>query len=191
MDLAELMDSAARPYELHVSDKGERLVAMRLADDWDVGMRLHRRESYRKWNVLEIAVRLRGDHDSISGNDVRELPLGALIEEARRLATKSAKPDVNARPGADLASLLEERSGRFGSDDAVLAALAFEYVSIVEAGSRTPSRDLAERFGGAAGTWTNRVGEARARGFLTPVDRGEAGGSLTPKALGRLGILRG
>lgn len=101
MDLAELMDSAARPYAMHVSDEGERLVAMRLADDWDVGLRLHRRDSYRKWNVLEIAVRLRGDHESISGNDVRDLPLGAVIEEARRLATKSARPDGNARP-ADL-----------------------------------------------------------------------------------------
>jgi len=191
MDLAELMDSAAKPYALHVSAEGERLVAMRLADDWDVGLRLHRRGSYRTWNVLEIAVRPRGDHTSISGNDVRELPLGALIEEARRLATKSARPDVHARPVLDLTALLAERDGRFGSDDALLAALAFEYMSILESGSRTPSRDLAERFGGAAGTWTNRVGEARARGFLTPVERGEAGGSLTPKALSALGISHG
>lgn len=190
MDLAELMDSAAQPFALHVSDEGERLVALRLADDWDVGMRLHRRGSYRKWNVLEIAVRLRGDHESISGNDVRELPLGALIEEARRLGTKSARPDVNARPAVDLAMLLKERDNTFGSDDDVLAALAHEYVSILETGSRTPSRELAKRFGGAAGTWTNRVGESRARGFLTPVDRGEAGGSLTPKALRMLGISR-
>jgi len=121
---------------------------------------------------------------------VRELPLGALIEEARRLATKSAVPDLRARPVTDLAALLAERNGRFGSDDAALAALAYEYVSIVETGSRTPSRVLAERFGGAAGSWTNRVGEARARGFLTSVERGEAGGSLTPKALSRLGISR-
>nr|MCW2728536.1 hypothetical protein [Aeromicrobium sp.] len=190
MDLAELMDSAAKPCAIHVSEDGERLVAMRLADDWDVGLRLHRRGSYRKWNVLEIAVRLRGDQESISGNDVRELPLGALIEEARRLATKSAKADVGGRPAVDLAALLEARDGRFGNDDVMLAALAFEYVSIVETGSRTPSRELAERLGGAAGSWTNRVGEARARGFLTPVDRGEAGGSLTPKALSRLGISR-
>lgn len=92
MDLAELMDSAAKPSSVHVSAEGERLVAMRLADDWDVGVRLHQRDSYRKWNVLEIAVRPRGEHVSISGNDMRELPLGALIDEARRLATKSARP---------------------------------------------------------------------------------------------------
>jgi hypothetical protein len=92
MDLLELMDSAA-PSALHVSDEGDRLVAMRLADDWDVGIRLHRRDSYRTWNVLEIAVRLRGGQQSISGRDVRDLPLGALIDEARRLATKSARPE--------------------------------------------------------------------------------------------------
>ncbi|MET1037645.1 MAG: hypothetical protein ABW075_05180 [Aeromicrobium sp.] len=188
MDLAELMDSVSAPSAVHVSDEGERLVAMRLADDWDVGLRLHRRTSYRTWNVLEIAVRLRGGQESISGNDVRELPLGALIEEARRLATKSARPDVAARPAVDLAALLEARDNRFGSDDDALAALAFEYVSIVETGSRTPSVELAGRFGGSPGTWTNRVSEARRRGFLTPVDRGEAGGSLTPKALSTLGI---
>lgn len=191
MDLSELMDQAAASSVLHVSDEGERLVAMRLADDWDVGLRLHRRGSYRKWNVLEIAVRPRGDQRSITGNDVRELPLGSLIEEARRLATKSAAADIRARPTIDLSTLLADRGNRFGSDDDVLAALAFEYVAILEAGSRTPSRELAERFGGAAGTWTNRVGEARARGFLTPVERGEAGGALTPKALALLGISRG
>lgn len=190
MDLAELMDSVADPVALHVSEQGERLVAMRLADDWDVGLRLHRRGSYRKWNVLEIAVRLRGGQDSISGNDVRELPLGALIEEARRLATKSAASELSAGPAVDLAALLADRDNRFGSDDDVLAALAYEYVSIVETGSRTPSKELAERFGGTPGTWTNRVSEARARGFLTPVERGEAGGSLTPKAISRLGIVR-
>ncbi len=190
MDLAELMDSVSQTSALHVSDEGERLVAMRLADDWDVGLRLHRRGSYQKWNVLEIAVRLRGDQQSISGNDVRELPLGALIEEARRLATKSARPDVNARPAMDLARLLEQRENRFGNDDEVLAALAYEYVSIVETGSRTPSKELSARFGATPGTWTNRVSEARARGFLTPVDRGEAGGSLTPKALSRLKLSR-
>lgn len=188
MDLAELMEQVAPPHAVHVNDDGERLVAMRLADDWDIGMRLHRRGSYRVWNVLEIDVRLRPGIQSITGNDIRELPLGALIEEARRLATRSARPDVNARPAVDLALLLEQQGGRFGSDDDVLAALAFEYVAIVEAGRRAPSRELSQRFGGAVGTWTNRVTQARKRGFLTPVGRGEAGGSLTPKARTRLGL---
>ncbi|MCW2800053.1 MAG: hypothetical protein JWQ70_1525, partial [Aeromicrobium sp.] len=72
--------------------------------------------------------------------------------------------------------------------DAALAALAYEYVSLVEAGIRTPSKSLVERFGGTAGTWTNRVAESRKRGFLTPVEQGEAGGALTSKARKRLGL---
>ena len=91
MDLAELMDSVIEPSAVHVAGEGERLVTMRLADDFNVGMRLHQRDSYRKWDVLEIAVRPSGNH-SITGNDVHDLPMNALIDEARRLATKSARP---------------------------------------------------------------------------------------------------
>jgi hypothetical protein len=95
MNLAELMDRVAEPAALHVSAKGERLVAMRLADDWDVGVRLHQRGSYRTWDVMEIAVRSRGDHESIDVDEVRDLPLHALIQEARRLAAKSARAMEN------------------------------------------------------------------------------------------------
>ncbi len=92
MDLAELMDTVIEPSAVHVAGEGERLVTMRLADDFSVGMRLHQRESYRRWDVLEIAVRPGGGHGTISGDDVRDLPMRALIDEARRLATKSARP---------------------------------------------------------------------------------------------------
>jgi hypothetical protein len=92
MDLAELMDTVIEPSAVHVAGEGERLVAMRLADDFSVGMRLHQRDSYRKWDVLEIAVRPSAGHESITGNDVRDLPISALIDEARRLAARSARP---------------------------------------------------------------------------------------------------
>lgn len=92
MDLAELMDTVIEPSAVHVAGEGERLVTMRLADDFSVGMRLHQRDSYRKWDVLEIAVRPSGEHETISGRDVHDLPMSALIDEARRLATKSARP---------------------------------------------------------------------------------------------------
>ncbi|MBD8606256.1 hypothetical protein IFT73_05270 [Aeromicrobium sp. CFBP 8757] len=92
MDLAELMDTVIEPSAVHVAGEGERLVTMRLADDFSIGMRLHQCDSYRKWDVLEIAVRPTGAHETISDDDVRELPMRALIDEARRLATKSAKP---------------------------------------------------------------------------------------------------
>jgi hypothetical protein len=185
MDLDELLDGLLEPYAIETGDDGDRLVAMRLADDWGVGLRLHRRGTHRQWNVREITLRLLDAQSSISGNDVRELPLGSLISEARRLAAKSAVPAV---PLIDLAELLRRNDGRFGSSDEALAALALEYVSLVESGVRTPSKSLAERFGGSPGTWTNRVAQSRKRGFLTSVDRGEAGGALTPRARSALGL---
>jgi hypothetical protein len=187
MDLDELLDGLLEPHAIGRGPGGDRLVALRLADDWGVGIRLHRRGTHRQWNVREITVRLLDPAESINGNDVRELPLGALLAEARRLATKSAFGDPQ-EPVIDLAGLLRRNDGVFGSSDEVHAALALDYVQLVEAGERSPSKLLAERFGGSSGTWTNRVAEARKRGFLTPVDRGEAGGALTPTARRILGL---
>ncbi len=186
MELGELLDDLTKPHAVEVTDDGDRLVAMRLADDWGVGMRLHRRGTHRQWNIREITLRITEPDASISGYDVRELPLGALISEARRIATK----DVGAatEPRRTLASVLAASNGRFGSSDEALAALALEYVSLVEAGIRTPSKTLVERFGGTAGSWTNRVAQSRKQGFLTAVERGEAGGALTAKARRVLGI---
>ena len=186
MELGELLDDLTKPHAIEVTDDGDRLVAMRLADDWGVGMRLHRRGTHRQWNIREITLRITDTDASISGYDVRELPLGALISEARRIATKSA--GASADPRLSLAGVLAAAAGRFGSSDEALAALALEYVSIVESGVRTPSKTLVERFGGTAGSWTNRVAVARRNGFLSAVERGEAGGALTAKARTVLGL---
>lgn len=190
MSLEEMLDHLLEPHAVGIDDEGDRLVALRLADDWGVGVRLHRRGSHRQWNVREVTLRLLDPDAGISGNDVRELPLGSLLSEAKRLATKASLTASPPTPRLNLADLLERSAGAFGSGDDALAALALEYVSLVESGVRTPSKVLAERFGGAAGTWTNRVAESRKRGFLTPVARGEAGGALTPKALRALGLRR-
>ena len=190
MSLEEMLDDLLEPHAVMADDEGDRLVALRLADDWGIGIRLHRRGTHRQWNVREITLRLMDSGSSISGNDVRELPLGALLSEAKRLATRDSLASPPPAPRLKLGDLLEQSGGTFGSGDDVLAALAFEYVTLVESGLRTPSKALAERFGGSPGTWTNRVAESRKRGFLTPVDRGEAGGALTPKALSALGLRR-
>jgi len=190
MSLEEMLDHLLEPHAVGIDDEGDRLVALRLADDWGVGVRLHRRGTHRQWNVREVTLRLLDPDAGISGNDVRELPLGSLLSEAKRLATKASLTASPPTPRLNLADLLERSAGAFGSGDDALAALALEYVSLVESGVRTPSKVLAERFGGAAGTWTNRVAESRKRGFLTPVARGEAGGALTPKALSALGLRR-
>jgi len=188
MSLEEMLDHLLEPHAVDTDDAGDRLVALRLADDWGVGVRLHRRGTHRQWNVREVTLRLLDPDSGITGNDVRELPLGSLLSESKRLATKDSLAAFPPAPRLNLADLLEQSGGTFGSGDDALAALALEYVSLVESGVRTPSKALAERFGGAAGTWTNRVAESRRRGFLTPVERGEAGGALTPKALSALGL---
>ncbi|KQP26211.1 hypothetical protein ASF38_11310 [Aeromicrobium sp. Leaf272] len=187
-DLGTLLDDVTREHAVGVTADGERLVALRVADEWSVGLRLHREGSHRQWSVRELVVR-RGTGDrSFAGNDVRELPLGALVAEARRLATRSAGQDVE--PLTTVQTLLQERSGRLGRDDLALAAVALEYTRIVERGERAPSKRMAEALGGSAGTWTNRVAEARRRGFLTDVPRGAAGGALTDQAREVLGLVR-
>lgn len=190
MDLDELMTGMLETSVVHATKDGDRLVGLRLADDWGVGLRLHRRGTHRQWNVREITLRPLATQSSISSNDVRELPLGALIAEARRLATKNASEDLSPTPRTTLAEVMERNGGTFGSSDDALATLALEYVALVEAGVRTPSKSLVARHGGSAGSWTNRVGHARRRGFLTAVGRGEAGGALTAAAIERLGLRR-
>ncbi len=187
MSLDDLLDGLLETHAVDADDEGDRLVALRLADDWGVGMRLHRRGTHRRWNVREVTLRLLDGEASINGNDVRELPLGALIAEARRLATKHVEQQTPASGRDDLATVMARNGNAFGSSDEALATLAFEYVALVETGDRSPSKTLAERLGGTAGTWTNRVALARRRGFLTPVDRGEAGGAVTPAAFDAIG----
>lgn len=186
MGLSELLDVVAREHAVEDVGDGERLVALRLADEWSVGFRLHREGSHRQWSVRELVVRREAGDRSFAGNDVRDLPLGALVAEARRVATRSVVLD--AEPRTSLRTLLTERDGRLGRDDLALAAVALEYARLVEAGERAPAKQLAATFGGSAGTWTNRVAEARRRGFLSAVARGEAGGALTTTARGILGL---
>lgn len=136
--------------------------------------------------MREVVVRRGAGDRSFQGAEVRDLPLGALVAEARRLATRSA--DRGTQPRTTVARLLEERSGRLGRDDLALAAVALEYARLVEQGERAPAKRMAEQHGGSAGTWTNRVGEARRRGYLTSVARGEAGGALTASGRALLGL---
>lgn len=187
--LGALLDDVTRDHAVGVTEDGGRLVAIRVADDWSVGLRLHREGSHRQWSVRELVVRRGAGDRSFGGADVRDLPLGALVAEARRLATRSAAPDV--RPRTTVEALLAGRGGRLGSDDLALAAVALEYTGLVERGERAPAKRMAEQHGGSAGTWTNRVGEARRRGFLTEVRRGEAGGALTSTARRVLGLDEG
>jgi hypothetical protein len=170
-ELGALLDEVTRDHAVGVTDDGERLVAMRVAQDWSVGVRLHREGSHRQWAMRELVVRRGAGDRSFKGADVRDLPLGAVVSE-----------DPGSEPRTTVGRLLEERSGRLGRDDLAMAAVALEYTRLVERGERAPAKRMAERHGGSPGTWTNRVAEARRRGYLTAVERGEAGGALTSTA---------
>lgn len=188
MELDDLLTDLLEPHVVSRDSGGDRLVAMRLADDWGVAFRLHRRGTHRQWDVRQVSMRVLADGRSITGDDVRDLPLGSMLAEARRLATKAdAGEERRARPPG-LDAVLERSGGSFGSGDLALATLALEYVTLVESGDRSPSKSLAARFGGTPGSWTNRVALARRRGFLTEVVRGRAGGALTARARTLLGL---
>ncbi len=112
MSLEEMLDDLLEPHAVMADDDGDRLVALRLADDWGVGVRLHRRGTHRQWNVREVTLRLLDSESSISGNDVRELPLGALLSEAKRLATKDSLASPPPAPACGSASCSSRAAAR-------------------------------------------------------------------------------
>lgn len=59
---------------------------------------------------------------------------------------------------------------------------AFLYVSALESGSRSPAQAIGAHRGIEPRTAQGRIAKARTLGFLTPVERGQLGSQLTPKA---------
>ena len=160
------------------------LVVMRYEDDWIVGFRVTRDTHNSPWRVVESAFRQPLKSVGMNGNDIRELPLGELMARAKLLATEevgdsSGSPEAGRRLPGELGAF----ASRGPKSDLDYARLARTYVNIVQSGNRNPSATLVTLTGyGTAGTWTNRIMEARKRGLLTAGRRGEAGGSLTSKA---------
>jgi|GEM_PF-5942542 len=178
MDLLETVEAVER--SAVVGPDGDAVVVgLRMADGWSVGVRLAP-GSERHWDVRQLLISAPGDAEGIGSQAVRDLPLGVLLSEARRLATREAR--ALERTVVDLESVLEARGGRLGADDLALAVVASAYARLVAEGDRSPARTLADRHGGSPGTWTNRVTAARRRGFLTAVPAGAAGGRLTDEA---------
>lgn len=163
---------------------------------WRVGFRLTRSgPGAGEWRAAEFTVQQLDEPASgLTGKTIRSLPIGELLATARRAAssqrsgTAGAKALPFARPSdLRMAPFLTDGRGRRERGDEAYAGLALEYALLVEDGDRSPSKTLAERFGGSGGTWANRIAVARRRGLLTPVKVGEAGGALTEKALRLLG----
>ncbi|MGY0234970.1 hypothetical protein [Longispora urticae] len=178
------------------ADGAARLIAIRHEQDgqvYVVGFRLvPAGEHAGEWHMAEFATRTVDDQPArgMTGKTVRELPIGQLLTQARNLAGQSratrppGQPFAFARPDElALDAFLTEGRGKRRRDDFAFAELALTYAFLVEEGDTTPAKTLAARHGGSAGTWANRIAEARRRGMLTPVRPGEAGGTLTDKAM--------
>ena len=168
-----------------VPGKTDRIVVLR-HDDWRVGFRLmHRRPG--PWEMVEFSALYTGK-GSTTAEELRRLPLGALLRRARGLVSGSVDQGPAATSGrlrivdldrANLAAFLVDGRGRQKRTDEDFARLAWEYVLLVNEGDPSPAKTLSERLGGSAAVWANRISEARRRGLLTTPQPGEAGGQLT------------
>ena len=185
MDQLPAPPGSVGPAEI-VGDPGRCSVAFRIGDEVRVAVVLRSGGRRRHWDVDEVTVTRVGPDHGLTSDDVRGLPLGTLLAEARRLATRRFAIDP---VGSGLLGRLVAVFGtRLGTGDPVLAAVAEEYARLVSTGDRSPAKTLAAVHGGTPGTWTNRVAQARSRGFLGSAVRGEAGGLLTAEARA---VLRG
>lgn len=179
MDLLPAPPSSVGPAEI-AGDADRCSVAFRIGDEIRIVVVLRGGGRRRHWDVDEVTVTHLGAEQGLTSDDVRGLPLGTLLAEARRLATRRFAVDPTG--SGLLARLVAVLGTRLGTGDPVLAAVAEEYARLVARGDRSPAKTLAAMHGGTPGTWTNRVAQARSRGFLGSAVRGEAGGLLTPEA---------
>jgi len=193
---AAFMPEAVMPVIRVGEGKRDSFVVLRHHDgeqDWLVAFRFAAVDDrLGERRPVEFAVR-QVDEAAPSGmtsKTIRSLPIGELLGAARRglSADRGGTPTASKLKFVDVSALrlapfLEDARGRQPRDDKAYAGLAFEYALLVQDGDRTPAKTLADRHGGASGTWANRVAEARKRGLLTAVKSGEAGGGLSDKAI--------
>lgn len=171
-----------------VPGEADRFVVVRHGDDWRVGFRLtHRRPG--PWEMVEFSALYAGA-GTPTAEDLRRLPLGALLRKARALVSGAADQLPSEKVGrlrivdldrANLAAFLVDGRGRRKRTDEDFARLAWEYVLLVNEGDPSPAKTLSNRLGGSAAVWANRISEARRRGLLTAPEPGEAGGHLTDR----------
>jgi hypothetical protein len=171
-----------------VPGETDRIVVVQHGDEWRVGFRLTRRRS-GPWEMVEFSALYTGE-GSTTAEDLRRLPLGALLRHARRLVSNPVDQVPHEMVGrlrivdvdsARLAAFLVDGRGRRKRTDEDFARLAWEYVLLVNEGDPSPAKTLSDRHGGSSAVWANRISEARRRGLLTAPEPGEAGGQLTDR----------
>ncbi len=162
MLLSEALESGSEGV-LWSGEEGDRVVVVS-HEGWRVGFRL----TARGRRAAEVGFR---PPDPIAGLDqLRQLPLGELLQKARRLAAPAVSPSPFRRPTeVHLQSWQKEGRGR-GRSDEPYAWLALEYVARWTAGEPSPARAISERVGGLPKVWSNRIRQAWKRGLLVDDD---------------------
>lgn len=191
MALSELLETMTGSEKVEALPNGQVLVGFKLDDPWRVGVRLERSSPRSPWLVIETSVVVASERADIKGDAIRRLPLGECIARAKEAASRAASIKREGSPFGSVSRIrLEPFMSSARKTDLDYANLALEYVLLVQAGDRRPAATLAQKTGNlnSPGVWTNRITEARKRGLLTEVGRGEAGGELTEKAERLLGF---
>lgn len=165
---------------------GDLLIVFSHEDTWRVAFRLTPPGNGRgPWRMSEFASLYVGS-GFVTSEDLRRLPIGTLLGQARELARASVRPTAGPfhKPSdLSLSGFREDGRGRGKRTDRDFAELAQEYTFLVEDGDRSPAKTLSERIGsGSPAVWANRISEARQRGLLSEVSPGKSGGGLTAKA---------
>lgn len=116
---------------------------------------------------------------AVTSRLLRDLPLGAIADDLRNRLRAEGFDDV-----ADYFRMasVERRPGRRRQPDEFYAQVAAAYIRALEAGSRSPARDIAEAESYSVSQVNNWIHEARRRELLTSAPPGRAGGELTVRA---------
>jgi len=197
-NLSEALDHQSGTSSHTVLVDGSHLVTINHGRSWRVGFRItsQPKAGRGQLDVSDVAVRHVGS-GRMAAQDVRNLPIGKLLAQARNLVSGSLAVPSTVVAGIEfvdidsgrLAAFLVDGRGGPKRTDADYAKLALVYALLVESGSRSPAKALHERHGhGSPAVWANRVSDARKRGLLSKIPSGESGGHLTAKAERLLGF---
>ncbi|KGH48178.1 hypothetical protein IN07_03760 [Modestobacter caceresii] len=155
-----LSEALASGTEGVLSSGGDDVVVVVPHEGWRVGFRL----AARGRRAVEVSFL---PPDPLPGLDqLRTLPLGRLLTQARRLAAAPPPSPFTSITELNLSGWKNEGRGPQGRPLRDWAWLAWEYVARKEAGEANPAREISERFGhGSPKVWSNRIARARELGM--------------------------
>lgn len=130
----------------------------------------------------------------VNSNLLKEIPIGELLSEVR--SSVADFEDIENAYHAfdskdrfrDLISSAHWPGRGIPASEKTYAALAFCYLDGLRSGETRPVEELAAVMGCKRSTASNRLADARAKGFLSSAGAGSSGGQLSEKAQRLLGF---